>query len=1038
MSPRKNNVTRLVQFFCRFCAVVSVLFQTSYVFSGTISLEFTTECDRETIKWSATNYGNEVADNFSISLLDEESSDSSFVDAGYTISGTIDVKDRQQLPGRYTYPLKVKYSDSQGTTHSSFTVARYLSDETYNGSYVIDADMVIKMGKWTQGLEGRDDYFGSVLLTIMSFADHPMDVDCKIIFPAGISTSNEFANIRVAVDARGLNFVEIPFTVSGQVTGKLPIGIILDHITPSGNHDSKELISYVNTRAENFEPLNLYKLLPRYVSPILAILWICYLAFTRGCIPTERRIPFKGRNLLSRLASIWKFVPLDAIILIGIMVYLSKMLHFELLFKDTLCAGGDSPAHHYLISHLSESIRHGKIVSWATGWWGGFPMFRYYFPMPYFCMAVLSNFFSHNIVFKVGSIIGVFALPICAYWAYRVVKLPRPIPIISACFMVPVLLDNSHSMWGVNVYSTLAGMIANSWSFSLMLPSMAYAYRDAVDNKFRVRTVLLLSAMLLSHFFTSLLAALVLFAFFLWAYLSDVLAKKSGGRFKKSILSHKTLLWEGVCVLLLCAWWVVPLMTQGEWSVDFGGQWEIHFFKQLHVFVKYCFVPCVAFALIILLAYKKSIKQFDKNVLLMVSSCVLLFAISITLFYFGRFFSEVFVNCRLWPFIIFSLVSLMALMLGYIAHITNTHTIGTFLALTLVFTFAWRIGEGHPEDPGWSVENHANFWAEFNFGGVENLNEGNVVYEISNALKGSGGRVAYDLHPGNEALGSSRVFEALPYLADVAILEGGILNSALGSLYAYSLQGEISDNSAGWPLIVKPMGFDPDSGLRHLEFMGARNFIARSMRTQKAFENDDGWIFKDSFGNNKWKLYESRINSTSLVRVWRYPLEVFHTDKPQHDGLEWFYVPSAIKTPFVLLLKGQTAPTNTTAHPNSDYVSTLEKLKGEDHLAYGWLEEYSSPCDMVQEFGKIKFTTQNIGKPHIIAMSYFPNWKVRGADNVYLVTPGYIAVYPTCNNVELYWEATTPEYISKAISILTMFGLLGVVFYRRKHRHPTN
>ena len=53
----------------------------------------------------------------------------------------------------------------------------------------------------------------------------------------------------------------------------------------------------------------------------------------------------------------------------------------------------------------------------------------------------------------------------------------------------------------------------------------------------------------------------------------------------------------------------------------------------------------------------------------------------------------------------------------------------------------------------------------------------------------------------NEALGSSRCFEALPYVwPGTRTLEGGIVNSALGSLAAYTVQGEISDAPAGWPL----------------------------------------------------------------------------------------------------------------------------------------------------------------------------------------------------------------------------------------------
>ena len=137
-------------------------------------------------------------------------------------------------------------------------------------------------------------------------------------------------------------------------------------------------------------------------------------------------------------------------------------------------------------------------------------MFRFYFPLPYAAMALLAEILPHNVAFKVGSIAGLLALPSCLYASGRILRLRRPAPAMLACLAVPLILDNTHNMWGVNAYSTLAGMIANSWSFALLAPAMAMACRDALDRRFRARTVLMLAAVVLSHFFTSMMAALVL------------------------------------------------------------------------------------------------------------------------------------------------------------------------------------------------------------------------------------------------------------------------------------------------------------------------------------------------------------------------------------------------------------------------------------------------------------------------------------------------------------------------------------------------
>jgi uncharacterized membrane protein len=51
--------------------------------------------------------------------------------------------------------------------------------------------------------------------------------------------------------------------------------------------------------------------------------------------------------------------------------------------------GGDTPAHNYLASQARDNLlNEGRIVAWSEGWWCGFPIFQYYFPLPYLLMAM--------------------------------------------------------------------------------------------------------------------------------------------------------------------------------------------------------------------------------------------------------------------------------------------------------------------------------------------------------------------------------------------------------------------------------------------------------------------------------------------------------------------------------------------------------------------------------------------------------------------------------------------------------------------------
>src|SRR5207244_10075525 len=42
----------------------------------------------------------------------------------------------------------------------------------------------------------------------------------------------------------------------------------------------------------------------------------------------------------------------------------------------------------------------------------------------------------------------------------------------------------------------------------------------------------------------------------------------------------------------------------------------------------------------------------------------------------------------------------------------------------------------------------------------------------------------------------------------------------------------------------------------------------------------------------------------------------------------------------------------------------------------------------------IDFTTTSPGLPHVVAVSYYPNWHVEGARRTYLVSPAFMLVLP--------------------------------------------
>jgi len=85
----------------------------------------------------------------------------------------------------------------------------------------------------------------------------------------------------------------------------------------------------------------------------------------------------------------------------------------------------------------------------------------------------------------------------------------------------------------------------------------------------------------------------------------------------------------------------------------------------------------------------------------------------------------------------------------------------------------------------------------------------------------------------------------------------------------------------------------------------------------------------------------------------------------------------------------------------------------------------------------LSFEVSQIGVPILVKMSYFPNWKVDGADGPYRIAPNFIVVVPTSTRVSFHYEASRQDHVAY---LLTLGGFALLVFWRWrgdvKHRSP--
>ncbi|MCZ6663532.1 MAG: hypothetical protein O6951_11505, partial [Actinobacteria bacterium] len=108
----------------------------------------------------------------------------------------------------------------------------------------------------------------------------------------------------------------------------------------------------------------------------------------------------------------------------------------------------------------------------------------------------------------------------------------------------------------------------------------------------------------------------------------------------------------------------------------------------------------------------------------------------------------------------------------------------------------------------------------------------------------------------------------------------------------------------------------------------------------------------------------------------------------------------------------------------------IESIEGRPDVAVAVSGEVT---DIAVENHRISFTTDAIGVPHLVKVSYFPNWTADGADGPWRATPSLMVVVPTAEDVVLTFEDTWAETGGFILSIAGVVALLVVGLAMRRN-----
>jgi len=767
--------------------------------------------------------------------------------------------------------------------------------------------------------------------------------------------------------------------------------------------------------------------------------------------PAPARTRSAGLRRLGRL----RRKPSTTAIITGVVLalcclYIFWQLRPDLLFRQTLPAGGDMGAHvwgpNYLRHHL---LSHGRVTGWAPDWYGGFPFLTFYFPLPSLVIALASFLIPYDIAFKLVSVSGLIALPVAAYLFGRLSGMRFPSPVLMGLAMVPFVFDRAWTIYGGNIASTLAGEFSFTISLCFGLVFLGMLARGLDSGRSRALTALLLAATALSHVLPTIfvcVGAVVLYA------IGPLRGPRGRARFKYMA----TVMPVG---FMLTGFWLIPILFRTPYATDMG--WEK------------------------LTQYTSNL--FDKPplwVLLLagvgaISSIIYARRTGIALVALGVIFAGVFrfePQARLWnarflPFWYLCLYLLAAIAVAELALAVGTLLArdpdrpwrGPALVAPIVTAIAALVVTGIPLRnqaaanhslrlwrliplPSSKDQSFIPSWVSWNYTGYEGKPAYPEYRSVIEAMKKLPcGRAHWEYESNLDRYGTPMALMLLPYWTNGCIdsMEGLYFESSATTPYHFLNAALLSKAPSNPERNLPYKSLNVANGVKHLQEMGVRYYMAFSQDAlAQAHADPDLRLVATS---KPWEIFEVK-DSAEVAPLHNQPAVIKNAPKggaawmdigvnwSQQDPSTWD-VPIAADGPSAwqrVTVTQDKATEQKQGNPPSKVVGTGINIQ--QPLSIPVREAQVSHIKLGDD--RISFDVDRPGSPVLVKASYFPNWEVSGAKGTYRVAPNQMVVVPTSRHVSLHYGYTTADRFGYALTLLGIVAIITLVRAGAMHMPP--
>ncbi|NNC93583.1 MAG: hypothetical protein HKN80_13955 [Acidimicrobiia bacterium] len=674
------------------------------------------------------------------------------------------------------------------------------------------------------------------------------------------------------------------------------------------------------------------------------------------------------------------------------------------IFSSSTPSGGDMGAHVLVPAYLRDNLLPSLRVSgWSNDWFAGFPILYFYFPLPALTIVFFDLVLPYGIAFKLVTIMGLVAMPAGSYYLARQIGAPRLVATMAGVAGGTFVFMESYAIYGGNIKSTLAGEYSFSWAMAFSLFYLGALIRDARrGRRFSPLAAIMLAGMALSHIIPT---AIVGGASLVYLF----------GRGRKSAITTWGL------GFALAAFWVIPLVATIGFTTDmnfsplrgFGAQTGGPLPTEL-----WPLLPLAAIGLLWSLWKRYAVG------ILVVTTIVPLLAYP---FLSGKLW-----NGRLLPYWFFGVFFFAGLAVGLGALALYRRLPARPSALVAVGLAGAALlvlppTTGLEQSSGWARWNYSGYEAKDPYPEYENL--------MATVDRLPPGRIMWEANNEMDKYGTPMALMLFPYWSDGhPSMEGLLFESSLSTPFHFLNAAEMSDRPSN-PIPGLPYsGFDLDRGLAHMQLFNVRYYVTFTERaTNEARLHPQ---YTEIAQATPWTIFE--MPTSSLVDVAEFTPAVYQpTDEVgvlgrtglifrEDEDLDDFFSGAVDWHSQVETLDRWLVESGPADWPRVE--EGLAGLAATPAIASG-----GAVTGVVLEDDRISFQTTAIGVPHLVKVSFFPNWHVDGAEGPYRAAPAFMVVIPTESSVELTFQRRWYENGGFLLTLLAAAGL-GVWLVRERRR----